>query len=118
MKTELKFYLDQQRKSPLYYEEKEFPQVQAVNDLKSSMTEEYKVDNKNSTFFDPIYTVSMVGNIILYTPNQGTKRKKYFNHIIYIKGKEPNLAGTKHLFIHFFLHGPCLFHLSTEKLRV
>ena len=30
----------------------------------------------------------------------------------------PTLAGNKHLFIHFFLHGPRLFHLSTEKVRV
>ena len=27
----------------------------------------------------------------------------------------PTLAGNKHLSIHFFLHGPRLFHLSTEK---
>ena len=30
----------------------------------------------------------------------------------------PTLAGNKHLSIHFFLHGPRLFHLSTEKVRV
>ena len=28
------------------------------------------------------------------------------------------LAGNKHLSVHFFFHGPCLFHLSTEKVRV
>ena len=32
------------------------------------------------------------GNIIFYTPNQGTNRKKYFNHIIY-KGKKADTGG-------------------------
>ena len=27
----------------------------------------------------------------------------------------PTLAGNKHLSVHFFPHGPRLFHLSTEK---
>ena len=35
-----------------------------------------------------------------------------------IKEKMPTLAGNKHLSIHFFLHGPRPFHLSTEKIRV
>ena len=30
----------------------------------------------------------------------------------------PTLAGNKHLFVHFFLHGPRLFHLSTEKSTI
>ena len=30
----------------------------------------------------------------------------------------PTLAGNKHLSVHFLLHGPLLFHLSTEKIRV
>ena len=30
----------------------------------------------------------------------------------------PTLAGNKHLSVHFFLRGPRLFHLSTEKARV
>ena len=30
----------------------------------------------------------------------------------------PNLAGNKHLSVHFFPHGPRLFHLSTEKSTV
>ena len=28
------------------------------------------------------------------------------------------LAGNKNLYVHFFLHGPRFFHLSTEKVRV
>ena len=30
----------------------------------------------------------------------------------------PTLAGNKHPFVHFFPHGPRLFHLPTEKVRV
>ena len=30
----------------------------------------------------------------------------------------PALAGKKHLSFHFFLHGPRLLHLSTERVRV
>ena len=30
----------------------------------------------------------------------------------------PTLAGNKHPSVHFFLHGPRLFHLSTERVRV
>ena len=30
----------------------------------------------------------------------------------------PTLAGNKHISIHFLLHGPRLFHLSTGKIRV
>ena len=30
----------------------------------------------------------------------------------------PTLAGNTHLSVHFPLHGPSLFHLSTEKVRV
>ena len=59
---------------------------------------------------------SLAGNIIAYTPNQGTNREDYLNHIIY-KGKKCRLtlAGNEHLSVHFFLHGPRIFHLSTEK---
>ena len=30
----------------------------------------------------------------------------------------PTLAGNKQPSVHFFLHGPRLFHLWTEKVRV
>ena len=30
----------------------------------------------------------------------------------------PTFAGNKHPSVHFFLHGPRLFHLSTEEVRV
>ena len=34
------------------------------------------------------------GNIIVYTPNQGTKREKYFNQIFY-KGKNADFGGKE-----------------------
>ena len=30
----------------------------------------------------------------------------------------PTLAGNKHPSVHFLLHGPRLFHLSTDKVLV
>ena len=39
----------------------------------------YKINN---TFVSLVYTFSMAGNIIAYTPIQGTDREKYLNHII------------------------------------
>ena len=30
----------------------------------------------------------------------------------------PTFEGNKHPSVHFFLYGPRLFHLSTEKFRV
>ena len=55
-----------------------------------------------------------MGNIIAYTPNRGINREKYFNHII-TEGENADFAGNS---VHLFLHGPRLFHLSTEKVRV
>ena len=71
----------------------------------------------HSAFVSPIHTFSLAGNIIVYTPIQGASREKYFYRIIY-KGKMPTLAGNYHLFLHFFLHRPRLFHLSPEEVRV
>ena len=34
----------------------------------------------------------LAGNIIVYTPNQGTNREKYFNHIIY-EEKDADFGG-------------------------
>ena len=49
------------------------------------------------TFITPTYTFSSAGNIIDYTPGQGTKREKSFtNHNI--KVKMSTLAGKKQLF--------------------
>ena len=72
---------------------------------------------KNSTFVSPIYTFSLAGNIIVYTPIEGTNREKYFNDIIY-DGKMPTLAGNKHLSVHLFFHRQRLFNLRRKSLRV
>ena len=41
------------------------------------------VTNTISTLVSPIYTSSLAGNIINYTPSQGTNRENYFNCINY-----------------------------------
>ena len=56
--------------------------------------------------------------MIVYTPDQGTNREKYFNHIICQRKKMPTLARNKHLSVHLFPHGPSPFRLSTEKSQV
>ena len=57
----------------------------------------------------------MAGTVNVYTPDQGTNREKYFNNITYQRERMPTLAGNKHPSVHFFPHGPRLFHLLTEK---
>ena len=69
-----------------------FRQKQTGNDLRNKCnTKGYNL-YINSTFVSPIYTFSLAGNIIVYTPNQGKIREKYFNHIIY-KGKKADFGG-------------------------
>ena len=51
----------------------------------------FKLYNKNCTFISPFYTF-LWRETIVYTPNQGTIREKYFNHIIY-KGKDADSGG-------------------------
>ena len=84
-----------------------------------------KVPNRKATISLKIFVLlllllylSLAGNIIVYTPDQSTNREKYFNHIIYQRKRMPTLAGNKHPSVHFFPHGPHLFHLSTEKSTV
>ena len=38
--------------------------------------------------------------------------------VLSIEEKMPTLAGNKHPSVLFFPHGPSLFHLSTENVRV
>ena len=75
-----------------------------------------KLHSNNSTFIAPIYTFSLAGNIIVYTPIQGTNREKYFNQYIYT-GKMPTMAGNKHLSVNFFFHRPRLPDLWTKKSK-
>ena len=70
--------------------------------------------NNPCTLISPIY-LSLAGNIIVYTPDQGPNREKYFNHIIYQSEKMPTLAGYKHPSVHLLPHGLRLSHLSTGK---
>ena len=63
------------------------------------------------------FTFSLAGNIIVYTPGQGTKWGKNFIHNNY-KVNMPTSAGNKQISLHFLLCRPRVFHLSTENLRV
>ena len=70
-----------------------FQRKQTVNDFKNECsTKRYNLYNPNGTFVSPIFTFSLAGNIVVYTPIQGTNRKKYFNHIIY-EGKNADSGG-------------------------
>ena len=94
-----------------------FQQKQTVNDVRfSTIPKACNLYNNKSNFVSPIYTFSLAGNIIVYTPNQGENREKYFNHINY-QGKTPTLTGNKHPSVHFFFHRPRLFHLSRKKMQ-
>ena len=99
-----------------FYYEGNFQSKQTVNVFRkiNTVPKATKLFNNIGTFVCPIYTFSLAGNITVYTPIQGTNRKKYFNYIIY-KGKMPTLAWNKHLSVHFFLHRPHLFHLLAKK---
>ena len=58
--------------------------------------------------------LSFAGNLLVYTPTQGTNRENYFNHIIY-KGENAGSGGKKHLSVHFLLQRPRLFHFFHEE---
>ena len=96
-----------------------FQTKQTFNVVRKTITvpKATKLYSNKSTFVSPIYTFSLAGNLIVYSPIRGTNMEKYFNQIIY-KGKMPTVAGNKHLPVHSFLHRQHLFHFSTEKVRV
>ena len=72
-----------------------FQRRQTVNVFKDKCnTEGYNLYNNNSTVVPPIQNFSLAGNIIVYKPNQGTNREKYFIHIIY-KGKNAESRGKQ-----------------------
>ena len=77
-------------------------------------TESYNFYNNNCTFIAPIYSFPW-RETYLFTRQIKVQIGKSTIIILSIKGEMPNLAGNKHLSIHFFLHGPRLFHFSTEK---
>ena len=51
--------------------------------IKGTIPKGYNLYNNNCTFISPIYTFPWPENMIVYTPDQGTNREKYFNHNIY-----------------------------------
>ena len=63
--------------------------------------------------FSDLY-LSLAGNIIVYTPDQGTNREKYFNHIIYQRKGFP-LWRELNTFPSISSLTDRVFHLSTEK---
>ena len=73
--------------------------------------------NNNCTFSSPIYTFPWQ-ETYLFTRQIKVQIGKSTLIILFTKEKMPTLAGNKHSSIHFFPHGPRLFHLSTEKVRV
>ena len=70
--------------------------------------------NDNSTLFYPIYTLSLVGNKVVYTPSQGTIRERYFNQINY-KDKRCQLWQEINTFpsIHSLIS--CVFSILRRK---
>ena len=99
------------------FEGKSFQRTQTVKMIfikDGTIPKSYNLNNLDCTFFSYLY-FSLAGNIIFYTPNQGTNREKYFSHTIYQRKDADSRGKQKHTSIHFFLHGPRVFHLSTEK---
>ena len=102
-----------------YYEGESFNKYKQSSEfINSTVPKGYNLYNDNCTFYFSYLYLSLAGNIIVYTPDQGTNREKYFHHIIYQRERMPTLAGKKHPSVHFFPHGPRPFHLSTEKSTV
>ena len=77
----------------------------------------YNFYNNNSTFISPIYTFPWRETLLL-TRQIKVQIGKSTLIILFIKEKTPTLVENKHPSVHFFLHGPRLFFLSTEKIRV
>ena len=57
----------------------------------------------------------MAGNIIFYTPIQGTNREQYFNHIIH-RGKNADSGGNKTPFRPFLLSYTTSFPSFYKKM--
>ena len=73
--------------------------------------------NNNTTLISAIYTFRW-RETKLFTRQIEVQIGKCTLIILSLKGKQPTLAGNKHLSVHFFFHGARLFHLSTEKVQV
>ena len=53
--------------------------------VQSTDTQRWENFPKNTVIVSPIYTSSLVGNIIVYTPSQGKNKEKCFNRVYYKK---------------------------------
>ena len=90
---------------------------QSSDFINSTIQKTYHLSYNNCTFISPINTFPWRETWI-FTRQIKVQIGKSTLIILFIKEKMPTLAGNKHPSIHFFLHGPRLFHLSTEKVRV
>ena len=99
------------------FEGKIFQRVQTVKMIfikNGTIPKGYNLDNNNCTFISPIYTFPW-RETQLFTRQFKVEIGKSTLFISFIKGEMPTLAGNKHFPVHFFLHLPRPFHLSTEK---
>ena len=62
--------------------------------IKGTISKGYNLYNNNCTFGSPIYTFPWRENIIVYTPDQGTNREKYFDRNIYQRKKNADSDGN------------------------
>ena len=99
--------------------EKVFNEMQTVIDNNfSTFLKSYNFyNNNNIIFISPIYTFPW-RETQLFTRQIKVQLGKSTLLILSIKGKTPTPVGNKDSSIQFFLHGPRLFHLSTEKVPV
>ena len=100
--------------------EKVFDKMQTVIDINfSPFLKSYNFDNNNnnSIFISPIYTF-LWRETQLFTRQIKVQLGKSTLIILSRKGKPPTPVRNKDSSVQFFLHGPRLFHLSTEKVPV
>ena len=88
-----------------------------VKELEGTISKGYNLYNNNSTFISLIYTFPW-RETELFTLQNKVQIGKNTLIILFIMEKLPTLAGNKHFSVHFFLHGPRPFHLSTDRVRV
>ena len=101
-----------------YYEGKGFNNYKESSGFKNgTVPKSYNLQNNNCTYISSIYTFLWLETKLLKRQIKMQIGKSTLI-ILFIKEKMPTLAGKKHLSVHFFLRGPRLFHLSTEKVRV
>ena len=118
MKTELKFlFVIRKLRSPLIMKEKslnKYKQLMLFKEVQYQKDTLYIIIN---TFISPIYTFPG-RETYLFTRQINVQLGKSTIIVLFVKEKLPTLARNKHYYVQFFFHGPRLFNLSTEKVRV